>query len=328
MLSLRLLSVLALAVTTLLSSAQEAPAPATAPHADDAPAVRRQWHDINYAGDSLEAHTLDIYLPAITLDNIEGRKGGVQIDKVVVLIYGSAWFANNAKDKAFAYFGRPLLDAGFAVVSINHRASGEAKFPAQLHDVKAALRFIRAHAYEYGLDTTFVGITGYSSGGHLAALAGVTCGMTERTVGGTTIDVEGSVGGNLDYSSSVDAVVDWFGPVDMSRMEDCSTVKDARSPEAVLIGGAPADHPDQIALISPISYVALDGPTAPRFLVIHGDADSVVPYCQSVYFSDTLRAAGRLDDFITVPGGEHGPRTFNDETFRRMTDFFLRMAEE
>ena len=98
-----------------------------------------QWTDINYANDSLEGHKLDIYLP----------DGGQTEYKVVVLIYGSAWFANNMKQMAFQAMGKPLLDGGFAVVSINHRSSGDAKFPAQINDVKAAVRFIRAHADEY-----------------------------------------------------------------------------------------------------------------------------------------------------------------------------------
>ena len=275
------------------------------------PGAEPTYKDINYAGDDLEAHRLDIYLPAVQQDKY----------KVVVVIYGSAWFANNAKGYAFMSVGKPLTDAGFAVVCINHRSSGDAKFPAQIHDVKAALRFIRAHAADYRLDTSFIGITGFSSGGHLSSLAGVTNGVRKHTVGSTTLDLEGRVGQCLDYSSCVDAVVDWFGPVDMARMEKCQTVKDAQSPEAALLGGAPAENPDLVALVSPISYVT---PLAPRFLVIHGDADNVVPYCQSEYFSAALQQAGCLEDFITVPGGQHGPVTFNEQTFRRMTDFFLK----
>ena len=275
------------------------------------PGAEPTYKDINYAGDELEAHRLDIYLPAVQQDKY----------KVVVVIYGSAWLANNAKGYAFTSVGKPLTDAGFAVVCINHRSSGDAKFPAQIHDVKAALRFIRAHAADYRLDTSFVGITGFSSGGHLSSLAGVTNGVRKHTVGSTTLDLEGTVGTCLDYSSCVDAVVDWFGPVDMARMENCQSVKDAQSPEAALIGGAPAENPDLVELVSPISYVT---PLAPRFLVIHGDADNVVPHCQSEYFSAALRQAGRLEDFITVAGGQHGPVTFNEQTFRRMTDFFLK----
>lgn len=280
------------------------------PKAPKMPENTATFKDINYAGDDAEAHRLDIYLP-------EKGKGPY---KVVVIIYGSAWFSNNSKQFAYLSMGKPLTDAGFAVVSINHRSSNEAKFPAQVHDVKAAIRYIRAHAKEYQLDTSFVGIAGYSSGGHLSSMAGVTNGMKHRTVGHTTVDLEGTVGHCLDQSSRVDAVVDWFGPVDMSRMENCETVKDAKSPEAVFIGCAPADNPDLVALSSPITYVT---PQCPRFLVIHGDADPVVPYCQSVFFSEELEKAGVLKQFVTVSGGQHGPVTFNDNTFRQMTDFFL-----
>lgn len=273
------------------------------------------FKDVNYANDDLEAHRLDIYLPQTQQEKY----------KVIVAIYGSAWFSNNMKLMTFMSVGKPLVDAGFAVVCINHRSSGDAKFPAQIHDVKAALRFIRANADKYKLDTSFVGITGYSSGGHLSSLAGVTNGMKERTVGATTVDLEGSVGGNLAWSSRVDAVVDWFGPVDMAHMENCETVKDERSPEAALIGGAPADNPDLVALISPITYV---NEKCPRFLVVHGDADNVVPNCQSINFSEALRKAGCLETFISVPDGQHGPVTFNEQTFKQMTDFFKKESEK
>ncbi|MBP5716772.1 MAG: alpha/beta hydrolase [Bacteroidales bacterium] len=270
------------------------------------------YKDVNYAGDNLEAHRMDIYLP----DTLTSHK-------VVVIIYGSAWFANNAKQMAYLSIGKPLVDAGFAVVSINHRSSADAKFPAQIHDVKAAVRFIRANASRYKLDTSFIGITGFSSGGHLSSLAGVTNGVGRYTIGQKTVDIEGSVGQCLDFSSRVDAVVDWFGPVDMAHMENCETVKDEKSPEAALMGCAPASAPDLVSLISPISYVHAG---CPRFMVIHGTADDVVPSCQSERFAGVLANAGRLDTLIKVNGGKHGPVTFNVETFRAMTRFFTREA--
>ena len=271
------------------------------------------FKDVNYAGDDMEAHRMDIYLPKTNKDKY----------KVVVAIYGSAWFSNNMKGMTYMSIGKPLEDAGFAVACINHRSSGDAKFPAQINDVKAAIRFLRAHADEYKLDTSFIGITGFSSGGHLSAMAGVTNDVKERTVGGTTVDIEGKVGQCLNFSSKVDAVVDWFGPVDMAHMENCETVKDGNSPEAALIGGAPADNPDMVALISPITYVK---PGGPRFLVFHGQADNVVPHCQGVNFSEALKKAGRLEEFVSVPDGQHGPVTFNEKTFKQMTDFFLKEA--
>ena len=287
------------------------------------PANNATFKDINYAGDELEAHRLDIYLPEKEQKSY----------KVIIAIYGSAWFSNNMKAMTYMSLGKPLTDAGFAVVCINHRSSGDAKFPAQIHDVKAAIRFIRAHAKEYKLDTSFIGITGFSSGGHLSSFAGVSNGLKERTVGSTKVDLEGTVGGNLDQSSNVDAVVDWFGPVDMAHMENCETVKDGNSPEAALMGCAPADNPDLVALISPITYVGNDikgrkGGKIPRFLVFHGDADNVVPHCQGVNFSEVLRNAGLLEEFVSVPEGGHGPVTFNDKTFKQMTDFFLKEAKK
>ena len=273
------------------------------------PKTEPTFKNINYAGDNLEAHNLDIYLP----------KADKPAHKVIIIIYGSAWFSNNAKDMAFMSIGKPLLDAGFAVVSINHRSSSDAKFPAQINDVKGAIRFIRANAQKYKLDTRFIGITGFSSGGHLASMTGVTNDMKTRTLGSTTIDIEGNVGGNLRQSSNVDAVVDWFGPVDMSRMENCETPKDEKSPEAALLGCPPRENPELVSLVSPISYVS---DKSPRFLVIHGDADNVVPHCQSVFFSEELKKADKLEEFVTVPGGQHGPVTFNEQTFKKMTDFF------
>lgn len=279
------------------------------------PPVQPDFANLNYAGDGEEYHTLDVYIP----------KDGKDKHKLIVVIYGSAWFGNNLKAAGYMGVGKPLTDAGFAVASINHRSSGDAKYPAQINDVKGAIRYLKANAEKLGIDTTFVGITGFSSGGHLSSMAGVTNGMKTRTVGSTTIDIEGNVGGNLQYSSNVDAVVDWFGPVDMARMENCSTVKDANSPEAALIGGAPADNPDLIALISPITYVSES--TAPT-LVIHGTTDNVVPFCQSEYFSEELAKAGKLERLISVENGQHGPITFNEDTFKAMVDFFNQQANK
>ena len=216
-----------------------------------------------------------------------------------------------------------MLDAGFAVVSINHRASTEAKFPAQIQDVKAAIRYVRGNASKYGLDTSFIGITGYSSGGHLSSLAGTTNGVKSRKFGKVKVDIEGQLGQYTNESSAVNAVVDWFGPIDMSRMERCETYKDANSPEAVIIGGPSAENPDMVRAMNPMSYIDKKDP---MFLVIHGDTDPVVPYCQSEYFSEALKKVGCLEDFITVPNGNHGPVTFNDDTFQSMVNFFQRQA--
>lgn len=275
--------------------------------------VEKTWLDVDYVGDGIEGHKMDIHVP----------DDGKDSHKVIVLIYGSAWFSNNAKASAFQSYGKQLLDGGFAVVSINHRASTEAKYPAQINDVKAAVRYVRGNAAKYGFDTSFVGITGFSSGGHLSSLAGTTNGVKTKKFGKVKIDIEGSLGAYTKESSRVDAVVDFFGPIDVSRMERCETYKDDKSPEAVLLGCSPSKNPDLSKSLSPMSYIDKNDP---KFLVIHGDADPVVPYCQSMFFAKALSDKGVLEDFIIVPNGNHGPVTFNDYTFQRMVNFFQKQA--
>lgn len=273
----------------------------------------KTWLDVDYVGDGIEGHKMDIHVP----------DDGKESHKVIVLIYGSAWFSNNAKASAFQSYGKQLLDGGFAVVSINHRASTEAKFPAQINDVKAAIRYVRGNAAKYGFDTSFVGITGFSSGGHLSSLAGTTNGVKTKKFGKVKVDIEGSLGAYTKESSRVDAVVDFFGPIDVSRMERCETYKDDKSPEAVLLGCSPSKNPDLSKSLSPMSYIDKNDP---KFLVIHGDADPVVHYCQSMFFAKALSDKGVLEDFIIVPNGNHGPVTFNDYTFQRMVNFFQKQA--
>ena len=279
------------------------------------PALSKSWTDVDYVGDGMVGHKMDIHVP----------DDGNATHKVIVLIYGSAWFSNNSKGDAFKAYGKELTNAGCSVVSINHRASTEARFPAQINDVKAAIRFIRGNAEKYGFDTSFIGITGYSSGGHLSSLVGTTNGVKTKKFGKVAVDIEGNLGNFTNESSDVHAVVDWFGPIDMSRMERCETYKDANSPEAVLLGGASAENPDLVKAMNPMSYIDRKDPL---FLVIHGNADPVVPYCQSEFFSRALADKGRLDTFVTVEKGNHGPITFNSNTFKRMVDFFKKQSEK
>jgi acetyl esterase/lipase len=270
------------------------------------------WEDLNYAGDTLVAHRLDIYLP----------EGDAPAYPAVVIIYGSAFFGDDLKQQAFKTFGKSLLESGFAVVAINHRSSRNALFPAQVQDVKAAIRFIRARAQDYRIDPSFIGITGYSSGGHLATLAGTSGRTGTMTIGAESADLEGQVGAYTGYPSSVDAVVDWFGPIDFPRMDSCgsSMVHDAPdSPESTLIGSPIQENPDRCALANPISYIdAAD----PPFLIFHGDSDPLVPHCQSALLHESLEAAGVPSEFILVPGAAHGPGLFEKEYFNRMCGFF------
>jgi acetyl esterase/lipase len=148
----------------------------------------KSWKDINYSGDTTVAHQMDIYLPKEAKDK----------NPAVILIYGSAFFGNNMKHIAFQTLGRPLLEGGFAVIAINHRSSRDKIFPAQIHDVKTAIRFIRGNAKKYQIEQSFIGIAGYSSGGHLSAFAGTTSNIKNHTVGTIAMDLEGSIGSFVD----------------------------------------------------------------------------------------------------------------------------------
>lgn len=273
----------------------------------------KSWKDLNYAGDAMGYHCLDIYLPQVVKPAYP----------VVISIYGSAWFSNSSKGSDLNTIGKALLDAGFAVVTPNHRSSADAKFPAQIHDIKAAIRFIRANAAQYQIDTSFVGITGSSSGGHLAALAGTSGRVREFTVGSTTFDLEGTIGQFAAHSSSVDAVVDWFGPTDFTVMDSCGSSMEhnaANSPESSLIGGPIQDDPDKCALVNPITYVDANDPP---FLILHGDADPLVPHCESEMLFAALQNAGVPSEFVLVPNGQHGPGLFEEKYFNMMTDLFI-----
>lgn len=271
----------------------------------------QSWKDVNYAGDDLPAHNLDIYLPKDSQDK----------HPAVMIIYGSAFFGDDMKQKAFDVLGKPLLNSGFAVVAINHRSSRDVIFPAQVHDLKAALRFIRARAEDYQIDTTFIAISGYSSGGYLSAMAGTTGSVHEKTLGERSVHLEGSLGDYLSYNSAVHAVVDWFGPIEFQSMDSCGSTmvhNASDSPESIFIGGPIQENEKLCTLANPMSYVDADDPP---FLIIHGDKDPLVPHCQSAMLYDALRRAGVSAEYLLIPEGRHGPGVFEKEYFRKMSDF-------
>jgi acetyl esterase/lipase len=243
-----------------------------------------------------------------------------------MIIYGSAWFGDNLKENAFQIMGEPLLESGFSVIAVNHRSSRDARFPAQIHDIKAAIRYIRANADKYQIDTTFIGITGYSSGGHLSAFAGTSGSVEFVTANSASADIEGNVGKNASYSSSVHAVVDWFGPTDFMVMDSCGSemIHNAPdSPESSLIGAPIQDNEDMCILANPITYV---DPNDPPFLILHGDADPLVPHCQSEQLFTALQSMNVPSQFVLVPGAGHGPGLFEEKYFRMMTSFFLKVC--
>ena len=272
----------------------------------------KYWLGIQYVEDRLVGHRLDIHLPYAEAD----------VYPVVICIYGSAWFSDNSKANTFKNgVGQALLDAGFAVVSINHRSSPDNTFPAQIHDVKAAIRFVRSNAESFSLDTSFIGITGWSSGGHLSALAGTTSGLGQWEVDGVFIDLEGQLGSHVNTSSRVDAVVNWFGPTDFLIMDDCGSSfshNAQNSPESSLIGGPIQENIAKSRLADPASYVSKDDPP---MLIIHGDEDPLVPHCQSEHLQSKLGETGSQSILRIIAGGKHGPGVMTKENYALMIDF-------
>jgi acetyl esterase/lipase len=191
-----------------------------------------------------------------------------------------------------------LLDAGLAVATIDYRHALEAPFPAQLLDAKAAVRYLRAHADELGISTGKVGVMGESAGGHIASLVGLTAHRP---------DLEGTHG-VLGPSSAVDAVVDWYGPADLSTMPRTTLPPEiaAKLPPELLV--APEDQLTRglegpaLADASPVTHVT---PEAPPFLLVHGTADWLVPYAQSEQLHAALRAAGVSSRLVPIDGAQH-----------------------
>ena len=275
------------------------------------PEVRcgEKFMDVDYAGDGQVYHKLDIYLPA-------EKKACYP---VVVHIYGSAWFSNNSKNMAnLDNICQALLDAGYAVVTPNHRSSMDAKFPAQIQDIKAVVRFIRAKAADYGFDTSFIGISGFSSGGHLSSLAGATSNVKTAKVGAYDVDLEGSVGPYTSFSSAVDCVCDWSGPIDLLNME-CEWERPwGGTPEEVLLGVDYAGQDDLFRTLSPITYL---DPSDPPLIVFHGSKDNVVPHCQGEELYQAWNNLGLKADLNIVDGAGHGINLFVEPWLSEMVDF-------
>ena len=270
----------------------------------------QQWKDVNYAGDDQAYHTCDIYLPQKEAEKYP----------VVIHIYGSAWFSNNSKGAAdLGTIVKTLLNAGYAVVCPNHRSSMDAKWPAQLHDIRAVIRFVRGEAKKYKFDTSFVATSGFSSGGHLASIAATTSGNSNAQVGTVSIDLEGSLGQYTAASSAVNAACDWSGPIDLTAMDCGEAMKmGENSPEDVLLNSKLAKEPDKYLSLSATSYVDKN---CPPIIIFHGEKDNVVPCCQGKKFFETLKAAGVKTEATFVPEGGHGMGMYSAENLQKMVKF-------
>ncbi|MEL6816502.1 MAG: alpha/beta hydrolase [Cyanobacteria bacterium J06598_3] len=236
---------------------------------------------------------------------------------VIVYIHGGGWEEKSRKDCPAA----EISEYGYAVACVSYRYSSEATFPAQIHDVKAAVRWLRTHEAAYNLSADNIGVIGDSAGGHLSALLGTSAGVAE---------LEGDLE-NPQASSAVQAVVDWFGPTDFAQIpgikegEVAPFLRDNRPTDGPptaeasgaseplpwahlsrvttqLLGGTVSEKPELVALANPITHIT---PDDPPFLIMHGEADTVVPIAQSELLVAALKAKGVPVTFQREPGRSH-----------------------
>lgn len=262
------------------------------------PETVRAELDLPYAATDNPRQRLDLYLPKTPKN-----------DKplpVVVFIHGGAWRAGD-KRGGFGTVG-PLVDSGeYAGVSVGYRLTGEAIWPAQIHDCKAAIRWLKANAKKYNLDPDRIGVTGTSAGGHLVAMLGTS---------GDIAALEGDIGEHTGVNSRVACVVDQYGPTELLAMGGGHN--DAASPESQLIGGAIQENKKAARNASPTTYASADDPP---FLFIHGTGDSVVPFNQSELLAAALKKVGVEAVLVPVTGAGHG-NFGTPEVAARLKQFF------
>ena len=271
--------------------------------------------DVNYVGDGKTYHTLDIYIPQEAKESYP----------VVIHTYGSAWSMNNMKGSAdLSTICAAYVKAGYAVVTPNHRSADDAKYPAQLHDIKAVVRFVRGNAAKYKFDTNFVAVSGFSSGGHLSSLTATTCGLKEGKSGSVTVDLVGDLGEFTSFSSCVDGAVLWSPPTDIYTMNPIS-MGGSGTMEGAFIGVERQGNEDKWKVASSPYYASDDDPP---IIMFHGTSDNVVNIEQSQELYDSLKKHNVVTEFVKVSGGQHGGDVMNSTENLNKAVEFLNKARE
>ncbi len=255
------------------------------------------FRDLAYVENGHERQTLDLHVPG-------GKRAGRM--PTVVFIHGGGW-RNGRKSTSTAL---PLIVRGYAVAGIGYRLSDAAQFPAQIHDCKAAIRWLRANADRYGLDPDRIGVWGQSAGAHLAALLGTA---------GDVAELEGDLG-ERGVSSRVQAVCDAYGPADFLLGDIGGRSDNPSGPVALLLGGPPMERRELARRASPVHWISPDD--APT-LILQGGLDRTVPPVQSRTLAERLRAAGVETELLEFPEASHGgPEFKSPETLAKIAAFF------
>jgi acetyl esterase/lipase len=215
----------------------------------------------------------------------------------------------------------PFAARGYVCASLEYRFSSEALWPAQIEDVKCGVRFLRANAGALGIESDHIGAWGHSAGGHLVSMLGVTDGED---------DLEGT-GGWADTSSRVQAVCNWFGPTDFLQMNRAGSTYDHDAPdssESALIGAPIQSAPERAARANPISYIQ-PGRRIPPFLIVHGDADLLVPFNQSELLAAALERVDANVRLVRLAGAAHGGPDFHTQEISDLVaGFFTEHLEQ
>jgi acetyl esterase/lipase len=243
--------------------------------------------DIEYGKAGERNLTLNLYKPV---------KPSGETLPVIVWIHGGGW--RNGDKSSGSRLNEFVATGNYVGVSVGYRLSGEAVWPAQIHDCKAAVRWVRANAKEHGIDPERIGLWGSSAGGHLVSLLGTSSDVEE---------LDGS-NGTPGVSSRVKCVVDYCGPSQMTIFKHQA---------ATLLFGTEENHKAQSEIASPATHVTKDDPA---FLIVHGTDDGTVPFSQAELFYDKLKAAGVDVTFIKMEGGGHG--IGGPEITARVKNFF------
>lgn len=258
----------------------------------DAFAITPSFSNLNYAGGSNSKHTLDIYIPT----------SATSPTATIVHIHGGAFLSGSKSttdQSSYQYF----YNNGFVCVDINYRLSSDSIWPAQIFDCKAAIRFLKANADLYHIDTNKIGVIGESAGGYLVSMLGTTADVAE---------LEGTHLGNANVSSRVHAVVDLFGPINFSTMDAEATAlgftintNAATSPESKLMGAAIPTIPERVSKANPTTYISNDDAD---FFISAGTADKNIPYTQGQNFNTSLEnvVGNQRTTFELLQGAGHG----------------------
>jgi len=270
------------------------PVTTPAPAARDYAPRRLNFPDGVAAAFDVPYQALKGYRP-VTLDLYQPRPRDYPLPLVVFVHGGGFGGGDGRHNGTFEDFPgalAALAAQGYVVASVNYRLSGEARFPAALLDVKAAIRWLKSHA---AADATRVAVWGAGSGGQLAALAGVSCGVPALTASDIPADAP---------SDCVQAVIDWYGPTDIRTAASATGFNATDSDLGTFLGCEPAACPPGLAkLASPLSYVSA---TSPSFLIAHGGDDPVVPVAQSQALAAALKEKGVPAELVVYPGVGQG----------------------